>query len=165
MLSKPTGSNIFTLYFLECSIPSCSQCVTFDEFCSVQCNGTLVRRHRICQQCEGNLQAKTYEDTTNCKLDDGKNGCISNSDQTTIQYEPAVYGSGIHEVKTFSPDENNLQESLPSESLSGSIFGSTEIQQELPFDSAFPMNDDTLICQNCDLGFALSDDLLSCIGE
>ena len=126
ILLKHQVAILIASYILECSIPSCNQCVTFVEFCSVKCNGT---KHSICQQCERNSQLITDEVTSNCNLDDSNKDCISAFDQTTIQHEPAEYGSGDHKIKTLITDGNNLQTSLPSDSTFDSTSGSTDIQE------------------------------------
>ena len=118
------------------------------------------------------------EDTSNCKLHDDSNDCISVSLQNTAQYEPAQYGSGIDELETNG--RNNMQAALPSDNISGS----TDIQELLSIDSnhlqtstfdninghlqgasTSRINANTVMCQKCNVGFALSYDQLSCIGE
>ena len=127
----------------------------------------------------------TYKHTSNCNLDDNNKDCISAYDPNIAQYESAEYESGIHEMESSTIDENILPDSTS---------GSTDIQEESSFDSnelqtssldnisgdmsvSSTINPNisvteinkylnmTLLCENCEIGFALSDDLLSCDGE
>ena len=150
--------------FLECSIQNCDKCITVAEFCAMQCNGTDTKRHEMCHKCEGqSLQAIPEEAASNCNLDDNSEGkdCISDSDENAI--------SSSADVQLESSVERNLLETSSIDSFDDLLDYSASGSAKFDIDGmdAIEHNENVkmLMCQNCDIGFVLSDDLLSCIGE
>ena len=117
----------------------------------------------MCHQCEGqSLQVIPEEEASNCNLDDNFAGthsyiedCTSEPDENSISSSTDVHfqstvDSNLLETSTFDSFDNSLDYSAS---------GSTK--SDINAIDAIKHN----MCQNCDIGFALSDDLLSCIGE
>ena len=125
--------------------------MTFAEFCFTQCNHTLTRStHKMCQKCEGNSLEVMADETSPDNFDEKSNFDIeSNVDESSIS------GCGEENPSPFNQKSNLLYSTMPVDIISQSSgnLGNTSI------------NNDTCTCLDCDIGFALSDDLLSCIGE
>ena len=123
---------------------------------------------QMCHQCDAqSLQVIPEEEASNCNLDDNSAGahsytagCMSDSDEnvisssTDVQLESRV---DSNPRETYLNSFDNLLDYSASVSAKSDIETIEEIERNK--NTKMPM------CQSCDIGFHLSDDLLSCIGE